>query len=81
VPSVERRFIDLLDADPTDLPYKLRQAVSLLAANGVGLDWQLLFSHLRHWGHPDRWVQKRWARGFWSRAAAGGNAESQTPTT
>ncbi len=60
----ERRFIDLLDTDADDLPYKLRQALTLV--EGAGLDWALLVRHLAQWGHPDRWVQRDWARGFWA---------------
>jgi CRISPR system Cascade subunit CasB len=62
----EKRFIDLLDTDAEELPYKLRQAVTLIARDAVGLDWVLLIRHACHWGHPDRWVQKQWARAFWA---------------
>jgi CRISPR system Cascade subunit CasB len=62
----EKRFIDLLDTDREDLPYKLRQAITLISRDGIGLDWVLLVRHLGHWTHPDRWVQKEWARGFWA---------------
>jgi len=62
----EKRFIDLLDTDWEDLPYKLRQAVALIGAADVGLDWALLIRHLGHWSHPERWVQKEWARGYWT---------------
>ena len=61
----EKRFIDLLDTDADELPYKLRQAVTLIARD-VGLDWVLFIRHLGYWGHPDRWVQKELARGFWA---------------
>jgi CRISPR system Cascade subunit CasB len=64
--SIERRFIDLLDTDREDLDYKLRQAVTLIAQHQLPLDWSLLLLHLRHWDHPDRWVQRRWARDFWA---------------
>ena len=67
----EKRFTDLLDTDLTELLYKLRQAVTLVA--GTGLDWVALIRHLIHWDHPDRWVQKDWARGFW--AGHGADAE------
>lgn len=62
----EKRFTDLLDTDIDDLPYKLRQAVTLIARDGVGLDWVMLIKDLVHWDHPERCVQKEWARGFWS---------------
>jgi CRISPR type I-E-associated protein CasB/Cse2 len=62
----EKRFIDLLDTDSEDLPYKLRQAVSLIARSETGLDWALLIRHLGQWNNPERRVQKQWARSFWS---------------
>jgi CRISPR system Cascade subunit CasB len=67
--SIERRFVDLLDTDADDLPYKLRQAFTLIAQHQLPLDWSQLLFHLGQWGHPDRWVQKRWARDFWAVAA------------
>jgi CRISPR system Cascade subunit CasB len=77
--STEKRFIDLLDADAADLPHKLRQAVSLLASAGIGLDWHRLFQDLCHWDgqrYPKK-VQKEWARGFWSGASASADSDSQ----
>jgi CRISPR type I-E-associated protein CasB/Cse2 len=62
----EKRFIDLLDTDAADLPYKLRQAITLIARDSIGLDWSLLIRDLGQWNDPDRWVQKQWARGFWA---------------
>jgi CRISPR system Cascade subunit CasB len=62
----EKRFIDLLDTDLDELPFKLRQAITLIARDRVGLDWVLLIRHLSYWSHTDRWVQKEWARGFWA---------------
>jgi CRISPR system Cascade subunit CasB len=61
----EKRFIDLLDTDSEELPYKLRQAITLIAREGGRLDWVMTLDHLHHWSHPDRWVQKEWAKGFW----------------
>lgn len=78
----EKRFTALLDADRPDLPYRLRQAVTL--ARGAGLDWALLARQVHAWDHPGRWVQREWARGFWSApdaAAPAPAAESPTPTS
>jgi CRISPR system Cascade subunit CasB len=75
----EKRFIDLLDTDRDELPYKLRQALTLIARDGVGLDWRLLIHHLRRWGHPDRWVQKEWARGFWTAPEAPTSDNNEQP--
>jgi CRISPR system Cascade subunit CasB len=73
----ERRFIDLLDTDARELPYKLRQAITLIPHESVGLDWVLLIRHLRHWADHERWVQKKWARGFWAAAEADATTANQ----
>jgi hypothetical protein len=52
-----------------------------LAQNGLGLDWGLLCRHLIQWNHPDRWVQKHWARDFWRFAAAEPETSSETEST
>jgi CRISPR system Cascade subunit CasB len=77
----EKRFIDLLDTDAEELPYKLRQALTLIAGDGVGLDWVLLIRHIGAWGHPDRWVQRVWARDFWAAAEAERDVTVVQPVT
>jgi CRISPR system Cascade subunit CasB len=62
----EKRFIDLLDTDAEDLPVKLRHAITLIARDGVRLDWVRLIHDLGHWNRPHRRAQKEWARGFWA---------------
>lgn len=63
------RFFALVKTDATDLRYRLRQTITLLARDGVPIDWELFVLHLARWGHADRPVQKRWAQGFWGRPA------------
>jgi CRISPR system Cascade subunit CasB len=55
----------LLDADEDELPWRLRQIVSLTTASGIALDWPQLLKDLLGWDHPDRYVQRRWAREYW----------------
>jgi CRISPR system Cascade subunit CasB len=76
----EKRFIDLLDTGPAELPHKLRQAVTLVARDGTRLDWHLLIDDLLRWDHPDRWVQKDWARGYWANRADADEPTAATPT-
>ena len=66
----EKRFTDLLNTDANELPYKLRQAITLIARNKIGLDWMNLIIDLIHWQDTDRRVQKAWGRGFWSNPRA-----------
>lgn len=69
-PSIEKRFIALLSAEAENLPDHLRQVVTLLAADGIGLDYAALLSDIEPWLHPrasdtrDR-VRQRWARAFY----------------
>lgn len=68
--SIEQRFIALLGADPQGLPNLLRQAISLLAADGYPCDFARLIDHLATWLRPldsegrDR-IRQRWARDFY----------------
>jgi CRISPR system Cascade subunit CasB len=64
--SLEKRFLALLNADEADLPRHLRHAVSLLRSEGVAVDWACLIDDVQQWGHPQRFVQRRWARDFWA---------------
>ena len=66
--ATERRFTALLTAHPNDLPFYLRQAISFLSSKDIPVDWHQLFADVLHWGHPDGYVQKQWARAFWGRS-------------
>jgi CRISPR system Cascade subunit CasB len=66
--AIERRFTVLLSAHPDDLQFGLRQAVSFLKSKEVPVNWQQLLFDILNWGHPDGFVQRQWARGFWGRA-------------
>ncbi len=64
--STERRFVGLLNCHGDDLPRHLRQAVSLAKAHDVPIDWHRLFGDLMGWNHHSRYVQRQWARDYWS---------------
>jgi len=64
--NIEKRFTALLDADPDELPWRLRQITAVLDAAAVAIDWPSLLVDLWRWNHPDRPVQVRWARQFWA---------------
>ncbi len=78
--ALERRFSVLLAAHPDDLPFHLRQAVSFLKSRqrAVPVNWPQLLRDVLAWGHPDRYVQRQWARAFWGyRAAPSSEDQSQ----
>jgi len=66
-PSVERRFITLIDSDQQQLPYRLRQLISLLKEYEI--DFDILSKDLLSWNHLDKFIQIRWAREFYNQAA------------
>jgi CRISPR system Cascade subunit CasB len=62
--GVDRRLTVLLDASAEELPFRLRQAVRMLAQKEGLVDWRQLLLDLHHWERSDRPVQKRWARSY-----------------
>ena len=83
--SLERRFAILLDADfdpregTGELPFRLRQTVKLVLSKEGRIDWPRLLSDLRQWNHPDKYVQKHWAKDFYTTFAA--EETAGTPAT
>lgn len=70
--STEKRFLNLLAADPEQLRPLIRQAVALLAVSRrpVGIDWKMLLEDLLRWDRSELPVQNRWARDFFYKPAA-----------
>lgn len=68
--SIEQRFVALLEAEPESLANMLRQAVSLLAADRIPLDYARLVDDLSRWLNPlaaearDS-LRQQWARDFY----------------
>lgn len=79
--GLDRRVEALLDADDTQLAFRLRQAVHYLQSQRVKVDWECLLDDLLHWGHPRRYVQQRWARSYFGKGgddiAAAASADIQ----
>lgn len=81
-PSVEQRFIALLEADEQQVVARLRQATTLLAADGYGFDYAQLISDIALWldphkgEHPWRAMRQRWGREFYGAAFAGQAVDS-----
>ncbi len=64
--SLDKRVETLLDADREQLPFRLRQVISLLAAHDVAVHWRRLLRDVRSWEHEDRFVQLAWARDYFA---------------
>jgi CRISPR system Cascade subunit CasB len=61
--STEKRFINLLDADADQLPYRLRQMVALLKE--YRLDFGQLLKDLMHWNSSKKTTQTGWAQDYY----------------
>lgn len=68
--SLEKRFVALLNAHREDLPNHLRHAVALAQSHSIPVNWAQLIRDLDYWDHPDRLVQRDWARQYWGRTRA-----------
>lgn len=76
--STETRVIALLNSPSEDLPDRLRHAVSLLKSKDIPVDWARLLKDLRYWESEERWVQRAWAKDFWSSRPAEAPTEETT---
>lgn len=83
-PNVELRFMALLASDSTQIDTALRQAVTLLKANGVSVNWHQLVGDIRQIKEKiqeDRLeVQRRWARRFWGQPPAEKKEQTESAT-
>lgn len=75
--SVEARFLALLDADPEQLPHRLRQMITLMSSHGIAPDWGRLRRDLNWWRTGERLVQQRWARGFYRGPGQEGESDGE----
>jgi CRISPR type I-E-associated protein CasB/Cse2 len=56
----------LLDADSSQLRFRLRQAVKYLKAQQTAVDFPQLLYDLLWWGNEEHSVQRRWARAYFT---------------
>jgi CRISPR system Cascade subunit CasB len=64
--GLDRRVMVLLDADESQLPFRLRQAIRYLYSKRVPVDWPRLLKDLLYWTHESRFVQQEWARTYFA---------------
>jgi CRISPR system Cascade subunit CasB len=66
--SFDIRVRGLLDCSISNgeraLAHRLRQMVKLADSKNVPIDWEVFILDLLSWDHPNRWVQKKWARSY-----------------
>ena len=72
--SIERRFVNLLDADTDQLPHRLRQMVAVVKDYNV--DFEVLLKGLLFWKDDQKRTQNQWARDFYRNVRNEINSES-----
>lgn len=75
--GLDRRMATILDADASQLPFRLRQLVRLVDANRGGVNWRQLLSDLLYWDHRERRVQRAWAMDYFSGSESSAAQEGQ----
>lgn len=74
--STEHRFINLLDADRDQLPYRLRQMTALLKEQAI--DFDDLLKGLLYWNDDQKRTQNAWARDFYRNLENGTKTRNET---
>lgn len=59
---MERRFLQLLDSDQTEICSRVVRIVIYAKSKGIGLDYAMLGKDLRNWNDS---VRRNWANAFW----------------
>jgi CRISPR system Cascade subunit CasB len=72
--NIERRFVSLLDADPDQLPHRLRQMLAMVKE--YNLDFEALLKGLLFWNDDQKRTQNRWAREFYRNIPLGTETEA-----
>jgi len=64
--SLEQRFVNLLRSNPEDLPFLMRQAISLAKSEKIPINWHELFFDLKRWPYESNFpAYEKWAQSFW----------------
>lgn len=66
--SLEQRFVTLLRSNPEDLPFHIRQAISIAKSENIPINWHRLFYDLKRWPYESNFPPyENWAQSFWKR--------------
>lgn len=78
--GLDTQFARLLDANEDQLPFLLGQSIKRLVSVGgrVHINWAQLTEDVLAWTHPDRYVQRRWARDYVTYQQTEENKNTQT---
>ncbi len=66
--GIEKRFTALLDCREYNesMAYKLRQLLTMADSRQIPVNWPGFLNDLLYWEHPERFVQKKWARNYFN---------------
>ena len=76
-PSLEKRFVGLLNSNEEDLPNHLRQIISLLKSKEIPINWLRLLKDTQGWSHDEKYVQRNWAKEFWGNNNTGNEEKGE----
>lgn len=79
--GLDRRVIALLDADQGQLPDRLRRTLYFLQSNRVHVNWEQLLDDVLAWNAPERRVQRRWARSYFTEGFSTANVPAAADET
>lgn len=66
--SIDKRVVALLNSGIDEVPTHLRHIIHLLNSSQrqPWINFETMLRDLGAWDHPDRWVQRNWARDWWA---------------
>lgn len=79
--SMDQRFLALIGASSDALDKPLFQAISLLRAHSIALNYFRLLKDLQNWGHDETYVQKNWARDYFRSAKDDSTETTESETS
>lgn len=79
--AVERRFTAILSSSSEAVATHIARLFARCASENVGIDYGQLTYDLERAGHPDRWIERRWADEFWGTDGRSAASENETETT
>ena len=62
----DKRFKTIIASDFEQLPFRLRQLVKFIKSKDGIIDFSDLMTDLNNWNSDDKWVQRKWVRGFYN---------------
>ncbi|MBN2435153.1 MAG: type I-E CRISPR-associated protein Cse2/CasB [Spirochaetes bacterium] len=62
----DKRFKTIIASDFDQLPFRLRQLIKFIKSKDGLIDFIDLLRDLYNWESDDKWVQRKWVKGFYN---------------